>query len=165
MTFMQPSEMTMTDDTTKPVKTRPATFSPEAVAEIVGKALAEQRAEFLAAMAAQQQAEKPATMAIAGKSDQAVKNELATIKAFHKAGFKDAKPHVNILTFNKWVEKGFRPIEGSKSLRINNLRLFHVSQVRKLTAEDKAKAKDQKAAHEARAKAKGNVTELHPATP
>jgi hypothetical protein len=55
------------------------------------------------------------------------------------------KPHVNILTFNKWAEKGYRPIEGSKSLKVKNLRLFHVSQVRKLTADEVKAAKDQSA--------------------
>jgi hypothetical protein len=139
-----------------------ATFTLEAVEKIVAESLAKQRAEFLAAMAEQQQAAKaePAKMAIAGKTERAIANEIAAVRAFHRAGFKDAKPHVNILTFNKWAEKGYRPIEGSKSLKVKNLRLFHVSQVRKLTADEVKATKEQQQAAIKRHDAK--VTPLHP---
>jgi hypothetical protein len=134
----------------------PVTFTLEAVKKIVAESLAKQRAEFLQAMAEQQQAAKPGKMAIAGKTERAIANEIAAVRAFHRAGFKDAKPHVNILTFNKWAEKGYRPIEGSKSLKVKNLRLFHISQVRKLTADEvkanNAQSADAVARHDKAAK-------------
>jgi hypothetical protein len=42
---------------------------------------------------------------------------MKAIKAFQRAGFKDCKPHETIMTFNRWIAKGRRPVEGSKSLR------------------------------------------------
>jgi hypothetical protein len=58
---------------------------------------------------------------------------------------------------------GLRPMEGSKSLRVGNLRLFHKSQLRPLTMEEKQAAKAQSEAAVARHTA--SVTELHPASP
>jgi hypothetical protein len=126
----------------------PVTFSLEAVEKIVAESLAKQRAEFLQAMAEQQQAAKAETTkpSVAGKTERAIKNEIAAVRAFHRAGFKDAKPHVNILTFNKWMEKGMRPMEGAKSLKINNLRLFHISQCRPITSAEKKAMKEQQTA-------------------
>lgn len=46
----------------------------------------------------------------------------------------------------KWAAKGSRPKEGSKSVKVANLRLFHVSQVRKLTADEVKAIKDQQTA-------------------
>ena len=132
----------MTDTTTKSPKARPATFTPEAlqalIAEATAVALAKQRDEFLAAMKEQQQqaAKAEAKPAATGQSDQSHKNELAAIKAFKKAGFGIVKPHEDVRTFNKWVEAGLRPMEKSKSIKVQNLRLFHRSQCRKLTADE-----------------------------
>ena len=134
------------------------TFSPEQLQGYINEALAKQRAEFLAAMA-EQQAAKPAN----GKSDVSTKNELQTIRVFKKAGFKDIQPRVNVLTFNKWLELGRRPAEGSKSLKVANLRLFHISQTRPLSADELKQmkaAKDQPAA--TRKVKAATVTELHP---
>jgi hypothetical protein len=147
--------------TTKPVKAPKApSFSLEAVEKIVAESLAKQRAEFLQAMADQQAKDKaeanakviPATkISMAGKGDQAIKNEIQTVRAFKKLGI-TAKPHVDTFTFNIWVSKGYRPKEGSKSVRVNNLRLFHESQVRKLSKEELAANKEQKSASEKRQK-------------
>jgi hypothetical protein len=109
----------------------PVTFSLEAVEKIVAEALAKQ-AEAMAAA-------KPA--ATNGKSSKSAENEWKTIKAFKKLGV-TAKPRIDNCTFNIWLSKGFRPKEGSKSVRVNNLRLFHISQCRPLTKEEVA-AKDQ----------------------
>ena len=148
------------DNTTKS-EVRPATFDLEDVNKIVGEALAKQRAEFLEAMAAQPAEAKTAkASAINGRTEKSIQNEVRAVRAFQRAGFKDAKPHVNILTFNKWAEKGYRPIEGSKSLKVKNLRLFHVSQVRKLTADEVKATKEQQQAAIKRHDAK--VTPLHP---
>jgi hypothetical protein len=134
----------------KPTTTKPATqaapavtFTPEQLQQYIDEALAKQAAAFKLAMADLPKA-KP--QAANGKSDVSAKNDLACIRVFKKAGFKDIQPRINVLTFNKWVEKGFRPVEGSKSLKVANLRLFHTSQVRQLTTEElKARqaAKDQ----------------------
>jgi hypothetical protein len=141
MTFgecpMARSPKTTTTDTTK-VETQavnpPVTLTPPALQAVIAEATRQSalKAEMQAALVA-----KPSTI-INGKSERSIKNEIAVVKAFAKAGFKDAKPHVNIFTFRKWMERGYRPVEGSKSLKISNLRLFHVSQVRKITSEEKA---------------------------
>jgi len=103
-------------------------------------------AQAVAARLATIEAEKPAKLSMAGKSEKSLKNEIQTVRAFQKAGFKDIRPHINVLTFNKWIERGYRPVEGSKSLKINNLRLFHVSQCRPITADEKAATKEQQQA-------------------
>jgi hypothetical protein len=53
---------------------------------------------------------------------------------------------VNVLTFNLWLAKGFKPLEGSKAVRVQNLRLWHESQVRPLSAAEVKAAKEQLAA-------------------
>ncbi len=80
-------------------------------------------------------AAKPAA---SGKSDQSSKNEMRTISAFKKKGFGIVKPHVDVLTFNKWTDQGLRPREGEHAVPVANLRLFHRSQCRELTVEEKA---------------------------
>jgi hypothetical protein len=150
--------------------TKPATFDlndptlKAIMAEAVATALAAQQAAFEAKFEAAKLSQ-PATLSVAGKSERAIKNEIQAVRAFQKAGFKDAKPHVNILTFNKWMEKGRRPLEKSKAVRVNNLRLWHVSQTRPVKPEELKAMKQQQSdaikRHEG--KAKGNVTELHPA--
>lgn len=132
----------MTDTKTPTTKPRKPSFDlndptlKEIMAQAVAAALAAQRAELLQAMADQQQA-KPAN----GKSDVSAKNDLAVLRVFKKAGYQDVKPRQNVLTFNRWLELGRRPSEGSKSLKINGLRLFHLSQTRPLTKEEIAGAK------------------------
>jgi hypothetical protein len=131
-------------DTTK-TRARPATFNLEDVNKIVGEALDRQRAEMQAAM----QAAKPVTN---GKSQASMANEIAVVRAFKKAGFGNVTPHVDVKTFNRWMMDGLRPVEGSKSVRVKNLRLFHRSQVRPLTAEEKAPTQEQQQAAVARHK-------------
>ena len=81
---------------------------------------------------------KVPTMSVAGKSERSIQNELQTIRAFAKAGFKDNRPHETIKTFNRWMAEGLRPMPGSKSLKVGNLRLFHKSQCQAVTAAEKA---------------------------
>jgi hypothetical protein len=88
----------------------------------------------------------------------------ATVRAFKRLGIKDIQPHVNVLTFRKWTEAGYRPKEGSKAVKVANLRLWHVSQVRALTKEEIKAMKAQPAAAEAR-KAKANVVSINEAYP
>jgi hypothetical protein len=153
MAFHEPSEMTMSRTTKTPEAKPTATFSPEALQALIEevsatrKLVAEQMAEIAELRAAKPQAAN-------GKSDVSAKNELQTIRVFKKAGFKDIQPRINVLTFNRWIEAGRRPTEGSKSLKVAGLRLFHLSQTRPLTAEEKAalKAKADEAADANKAK-------------
>jgi hypothetical protein len=101
-------------------------------------------------------------MAVAGKTTQQVKNELATVKAFKRLGITDIKPRINVLTFRKWTEKGMRPLEKSKAVRVANLRLWHVSQCRPMTADELKANKDQPVAAVARHKT-ADVVQLNPA--
>jgi len=124
-------------------------------------ALTEQKAELDALKT--KVADQPVRLRVAGKSERSVKNEIAVVRAFKAKGFGNVTPHVDVKTFNKWMLDGLRPIEGSKSLRVGNLRLFHKSQLRPLTMEEKQAAKAQSEAAVARHAA--SVTELHPASP
>lgn len=152
-----------------------ATFSPEALSKLLNE-LTAQRQE-LAALKEQMIQDnkrkmdtiaKAPTASMAGKTDRSLRNQIDTVKAFKKAGFGNVTPHVDVLTFNKWMAQGLRPIPGSKSLRVANLRLFHRSQCEPVTAEQKAANKaQQKAAvarHDKAAKAKGTAT-IHPINP
>ena len=149
---------TSTTDTTKPATTEaakpvgspPVTFDindptfQAMLAQAVAVALAAQKAELMQVMAAG----KPATN---GKSEKSIRSEIAVVKAFKKAGFGDVKPHVDVKTFNKWMlDDGLRPAEGSKSIRVAHLRLFHRSQCRPVTAEEKAATQQQSDAAVAR---------------
>jgi len=113
------------------------------LAQAVAVALAAQKAEIVTSMPAKAATPK---LSVAGKTERAIKNEIQTVRIFHRAGFKDAKPHVNVLTYRKWLEKGRRPLEGSKALRVSNLRLWHVSQTRPITTEELKATKDQQQA-------------------
>jgi hypothetical protein len=164
---------------TKAAVREPATmpavsFSPEALSKLLNE-LTAQRAELAELKAGLIEANKRklnkiAPVAIAGsKTDKAVENELLCIKLFKKAGFQNVIPHQNVKTFNLWTAENRRPIEGSKSIKVNNLRLFHVTQTREVTsAEVKANKKqmaDAVTRHEGKANGKGkpgNVTPLNP---
>ncbi len=117
------------------------TFTPAklqaVIAEAVAIAMGQKKADGKAA-------------AQAGKSERSLKNEIAVVKAFKKAGFGDVTPHKDVKTFNRWVAEGLRPIEGSKSLKIKNLRLFHRTQCRTITLEERAELKAQSDAAVAR---------------
>jgi len=120
------------------------------IAEAVALAMAGKKADTKAA-------------AQAGKSEKSIQNEVKTARAFKKAGFADAVPHVNVKTFNRWMAEGRRPIEGSKSIKVSNLRLFHISQTRAITIEEREAMQAQSdaavARHEAD-KAESNVTSI-----
>lgn len=55
-------------------------------------------------------------------------NDAECIKVFTKAGYKDVKPRVNVLTYNKWLEAGRKVKEGEKSHKVNKFSLFHIDQ-------------------------------------
>jgi hypothetical protein len=138
---------------TRPTKdASPAvSFSPEALQAVISKATAEAVALATAAMKAELQAALAAKpVSLNNKSEKSSKNELAVIRTFKKAGFGVVVPHVDVLTFNRWMAQGLRPREGEKSQKVSNLRLFHVSQCRTISPEEKAALQEQKDAAEAR---------------
>jgi hypothetical protein len=67
-----------------------------------------------------------------GKKDQI---EALTIRAFKKAGFgSDVVPRVDVMTYNKWLEAGFKVKTGEKAVKVKQFRLFHKSQVEPVEA-------------------------------
>jgi hypothetical protein len=162
-----PTLATSNDNPATPIKAKPVTvkiadenptvtFSPEKLAELLNM-LTDQKAELAALKSAMVETNKvkidKAAKTVAGKSEKSTANEIAAVKAFKKLGIV-AKPRVDTFTFNLWLAKGFRPIEGSKSVRVANLRLFHESQVRPLTAAEVKAAKTQLAAAKLRREGK-----------
>jgi hypothetical protein len=123
------------------------TFSPELLSKILNE-LTETKKQLTGLMAERQA--KP-SVSTGDKINLSDKNDKDCIRIFKKAGFKEPlTPRVNILTFRKWVENGYRPVEKSKALKVNNLRLWHVSQVRPLTKAEIKAAKDQSKAADLR---------------
>jgi hypothetical protein len=129
------------------------TLTPEALQAVINQAVAE-------AIEAQKRKIDATVAKSNGQSSQSNANAMAAIKAFKKAGFGLVKPHEDVKTFNKWAELGLRPKEGSKAVRVKNLRLFHKSQCRPITSAEKAELVKQKKAAIARHSAE-NVTPLH----
>jgi hypothetical protein len=162
--FMTRPTKTPTPETSKPAQTEPRqpTFSPEALAALINEVTASRKlmAEAMAEIAELKSAKTPAAN---GKSSKSAENEAKTIKAFAKAGFGKVAPRVDVKTFNLWKADGLRPKEGTRSIKINNLRLFHRSQLRPMTAAELKAEKEQPVAA-AKRQAKANVTELHPAS-
>jgi len=152
------ARITKTPETTKPVEAaKPAANPPVTfdvndpalqamLAQAVAVALAAQRAEIVTSLPAKAATTK---ISIAGKTEQQIKNEIATVRAFKKIGI-NATPHVDTFTFNKWIAKGMRPKEGAKSIRVNQLRLFHKSQCRPISPEEMKAMKEQSQAAVAR---------------
>jgi hypothetical protein len=139
-------------NTTNQAEPRQATFNLEdptlqvIIAQAVAARLAVEKAEMLAAQSAKPISSGQGPEAANGKSDLSAKNELATIRAFKRAGHGLVVPHVDVFTFNKWVSKGFRPKAGSKAVKVNNLRLFCKIQVREMTKDELKAMKDQRTA-------------------
>jgi hypothetical protein len=54
----------------------------------------------------------------------------AVLKAFKKQGFKAETivPHETVRTYNLWIEAGRKVRQGETSVKVRNLRLFHVTQ-------------------------------------
>ena len=118
-------------------------------------------AQAVAARLAAIEAQKPAKISMAGKTEKAIKNEIQTVRAFKRIGI-NATPHVDTFTFNIWISKGMRPKEGSKSVRVNNLRLFHKSQCRPITKDELKAMKEQQTAAIKRHEGNATVVPIHP---
>jgi hypothetical protein len=128
-----------------PIASPVPTLTQDALNALIGtavsQALAVQYATFQKELAEAKAAAKPN-----GKGSQSEQNILKARKVFARLGYKDIQPGTNILTFNKWTEQGLRPKEGEKSVRVNNLRLFHRDQCRPLTKDEAAAFKAKLAA-------------------
>src|SRR5947209_2382250 len=61
-----------------------------------------------------------------GKAPQdATQMDQLVIKAFRRAGFADAQPRLNIMTYRRWLEQGRKVKAGEKSIAVKQFRLFH----------------------------------------
>jgi len=146
-------------------QTREVSFTPEALQAVIAQAVA----MALEANNAKHQALFDAALdgkivqPKGNKTERSLKNEIAVVKAFKKAGFGVVTPHVDVMTFSRWMAKGYRPMEGSKSLKIRNLRLFHKTQVRSITPEERTELEAQSAAAVARHQAEqaAKVVPIH----
>ena len=116
------------DEPTTNNEVRQVSFTPEALQSVIAQAVA-------LALASQKAA--PQAVARDGQTVRSMQNHVKTIKAFKRAGFADAVPHVNVKTFNRWMAEGRRPVEGCHSIKVANLRLFHLSQTRAITIEER----------------------------
>jgi hypothetical protein len=142
---------TSTEATANPTVTLTEEALQRLLSQAAGEALDRQRAELKAAY--QTVSAKAKAQNVAGKSERSAANELATIRAFQKAGFGVVTPRVNVKTFRRWIEEdGRRVIEGCKSLKVRNLRLFHVSQTRPLEPGELEAMQEQKSAADERQK-------------
>lgn len=62
------------------------------------------------------------------KAANRAKNDAEAAKMFTAKGYKDVKPRVNVLTYDKWIENGRRVRKGEKSIKVGAFSLFHQSQ-------------------------------------
>lgn len=104
------------------------TFTPAALKAVIAEAVA-------LALAAKKADNAPA--AKAAKADQSMLNSIAAVKAFKAKGFGNVTPKEDVKTYRRWLADGYRVIEGSKSVKVRGMNLFHKSQVRLLTLEEK----------------------------
>lgn len=95
-----------------------------AIADAIAKALANKLGSLNKSPKAARKAKKPAQSTFL----------VDLVVAAHKLGFADAEPNVNLLTYDKWLAKGFRVIPGQKSIVVDGRKsgLFHSSQVAKV---------------------------------
>src|SRR5262245_39230352 len=71
-----------------------------------------------------------------GKSVQSQRNEEQCIIAFRRLGYGDVVPNVDVFTYNRWIAAGFKVKRGETAVKVKNLRLFHKSQVEKISPEE-----------------------------
>jgi len=114
----------MARNTNAVVAQHAVTLTPEALQQVIAQAIAEHEAA---------KAQK-------AKADTSTEMERLTIKAFRRAGYDETRilPRQNVLTYAKWVEKGFKVKEGQRAVVVKSLRLFHADQVEKINKEEQA---------------------------
>jgi hypothetical protein len=79
------------------------------------------------------------------------------VKAFARKGIMDAAPRKNIITYNRWLDLGFKVKPGEKSVAVKQFRLFHRSQVEPVYAEPATAEKLPKVSPVAETKAKSQA--------
>jgi N-terminal domain of anti-restriction factor ArdC len=104
-------------------------ITPETLQKMIAAAVAE---------ALQSKKDEAIASAKEGKSERSIKNEIQTVKAFQKAGFKDVKPHETVMTYNRWLAAGRKVKKGEQSIKVKNLRLFHIDQTEVISPDEKA---------------------------
>lgn len=133
--------------------TKEVTFTPEALQAVIAEAVA-------VALAAREAKPVPKNTLVDGKTENQLKLEVMTVKAFKKAGFGQVVPRVDCMTYNLWMAAGWKVKPGEKAIRVKQLRLFHSSQVERVAPPAKA---DMRAEGEA-AVADAATTPAKPAT-
>ena len=107
------------------------TFSPQQLQQVIAEAVAQ-------ALAARDAKPVPANRLVDGKTENQLKLEVLTVRAFKKAGFGTVTPRVDCQTYNRWLAAGWRVKPGEKAVRVKQLRLFHSSQVERVAPPAKA---------------------------
>jgi hypothetical protein len=92
------------------------------------------RAEAVTTFGRQMASSKPQD---AGRTWQSLKNEDSAVSSLRKAGFGNVTPHVDCLTYYRWLDKGKIVKDGEVGVKPGGCRytLFHVSQVREPASE------------------------------
>ena len=62
------------------------------------------------------------------KAENRAKTEALTIAAFAAKGYKNVKPRIDVMTYDKWIEAGRRVNKGEKSTKCGSWPLFHRDQ-------------------------------------
>ena len=113
LTLASSNETPAASSKAKVAKLPAATFSPEALSKLLNE-LTEQRKAMALLMAEHAElkakVDQPAKMSMAGKTEKSIKNEIAVVKAFKKAGFGNVVPHVDVMTYNRFMLAGLRPV-------------------------------------------------------
>jgi hypothetical protein len=81
--------------------------------------------------------------------DRTLDMDSLCVKAFKRAGIENVRPREDVLTYNRWIEAGRRVRPGEASVKVKNLRLFHVSQTDPISEKEKAEFLAQKEARTA----------------
>ncbi|WP_316200794.1 MULTISPECIES: hypothetical protein [unclassified Bradyrhizobium] len=118
--------------------------------------------QAVAAALAAKTAAEPAKPAKASKADETAQ---AAIKAFKRAGYADVQPHVNVLTYSKWLQQGRKVKAGEKAIKAKNLRLFHVSQTEPIAKAEAEALLAQKAAKATSGPSASKLPSVSPVAP
>ena len=133
---------------TKPNTTQAPSFSLEALKQLVD--IPEARA-MLASILRETRQE-------ADKADTTAEMDRLTVAAFKRRGFANVTPRVSVLTYARWIERGFKVKEGERAIKVKNLRLFCTDQVQPIT-------KAEQAEYLAKRAAKGTASKLPEVSP
>src|SRR5262245_65414668 len=106
----------------KPIAQPTVTFTPEKLQEVIAAAIHEHEQN----------------KALKAQANSSAEMDRLTVAAFKRKGFANVTPRVDVLTYAKWVEKGFKVKEGEHAIKVKNLRLFCAAQVQPITKAEQA---------------------------